>query len=35
MMGADGEVPSADAIAAELQNFLAKQYPSDTDTAPE
>jgi len=34
LMGADGEVPSADAIAAELQNFLAKRHAagsSDTD----
>ncbi|MFT6973098.1 MAG: hypothetical protein ACJAV4_000314 [Pontimonas sp.] len=35
LMGADGEVPSADTIAAELQNFLAKQYPSDSDSTPE
>jgi len=35
MMGADGEVPSADTIAAELQNFLAKQSPSETDSTSE
>jgi len=36
LMGADGEIPSADTIAAELQNFLAKRHatgPSETDPA--
>jgi hypothetical protein len=28
LMGADGELPSADTIAAELQNFLAKRHAS-------
>jgi hypothetical protein len=36
LMGADGEVPSADTIAAELQEFLAKRHasrsPEDSDT---
>jgi hypothetical protein len=30
LMGADGEVPSADTIAAELQDFLAKRHAADT-----
>ena len=37
LMGADGEVPSADTIAAELQDFLAKRHAAgagdDTDSA--
>ena len=36
LMGADGELPSADTIAAELQDFLAKRHAagssSDTDS---
>jgi hypothetical protein len=36
LMGADGEFPSADTIAAELQDFLAKRHAaersSDTDS---
>jgi hypothetical protein len=35
LTGADGEVPSAETIAEELQDFLAKRQTSDTpDTAP-
>jgi hypothetical protein len=30
LMGADGELPSADTIAAELQDFLAKRHAADT-----
>lgn len=37
LMGADGELPSADTIAAELQDFLAKHHatgPRDTQDLP-
>jgi hypothetical protein len=37
LMGADGELPSADTIAAELQDFLAKHHaagPIDTQDLP-
>jgi len=35
LMGVDGEVPTADAIAAELQNFLAKRHTSGAGDEPQ
>jgi hypothetical protein len=35
LMGVDGEVPTADTIAAELQSFLAKRHTSGAGDEPQ